>query len=165
MRPRFLQRLYRGVLCPVPAEMSDVRQSDWSASRQPAPRNLPQVHSVDVIAGIRGTQNHPDHVHHSQWHSDGQLSPWLYQTFALYSFQHHRCASFILNYAYYILNDSSDRELAFGALTLLVGWQEGHPACTKTRFVGCWRGYLSGVRSRLAYRPADSTATHCLLLQ
>jgi len=26
-------------------------------------------------------------------------------------------------------------------------------------------GYLSGVRCRLAYGPADATATHCLLLQ
>jgi len=53
---------------------------------------------------------------------------------------------------------------AFGALTLLVGWQEGHPACKKT-LVGSWRGYLSGARCRLAYGPADATATHCLLLQ
>jgi len=30
--------------------------------------------------------------------------------------------------------------------------------------VGCWRGYLSGARFRLAYGPADATATHCLLL-
>jgi len=30
--------------------------------------------------------------------------------------------------------------------------------------VGCWRGYLSGARCRLAYDPADATATHCLLL-
>jgi len=28
-----------------------------------------------------------------------------------------------------------------------------------------WRGYLSGVRCRFAYSPADVTATHCLLLQ
>jgi len=35
----------------------------------------------------------------------------------------------------------------------------------KKRVVGCWRGYLSGVRRRLAYGPADATATHCLLLQ
>ena len=53
---------------------------------------------------------------------------------------------------------------AFSALTLLVGWQEGHPAC-KNRVVGYWRGYLSGARCRLAYGPADATATHCLLLQ
>jgi len=52
-----------------------------------------------------------------------------------------------------------------------VGWaaprQEGHPACTNW-VVGCWRqwrGYLSGARCRLAYGPADATATHCLLLQ
>ena len=29
--------------------------------------------------------------------------------------------------------------------------------------VGCWHGYLSGARCRLAYSPADATATHCLL--
>ena len=53
---------------------------------------------------------------------------------------------------------------AFSALTLLVGRQEGHPVC-KNWVVGCWRGYLSGARCRLAYGPADATATHCLLLQ
>jgi len=53
------------------------------------------------------------------------------------------------------------------ALMLLVGRQEEHPACKKTEWwpVGCWRGYLSGARCRLAYGPADATATHCLLLQ
>jgi len=54
---------------------------------------------------------------------------------------------------------------AFSALTLLVGRQEGHPACKKLRVVGYWRGYLSGAGCRLAYGPADATATHCLLLQ
>ena len=53
--------------------------------------------------------------------------------------------------------------VAFSALTLLVGRQEGHPAC-KNWVVGCWRGYLSGMRCRLAYGPADATATHCLSL-
>jgi len=53
---------------------------------------------------------------------------------------------------------------AFGALMLLVGWHEGHPACKKLSG-GCWCGYLSGARCRLAYGPADTTATHCLLLQ
>ena len=56
-----------------------------------------------------------------------------------------------------------DFMFAFGALTLLVGRQEGHPAC-KNLVVGCWCGYLSGARCRLAYGPADATATHCLLL-
>jgi len=37
---------------------------------------------------------------------------------------------------------------AFSALTLLVGRQEGHPAC-KNWVVGCWHGYLSGARCRL----------------
>jgi len=34
-----------------------------------------------------------------------------------------------------------------------------------TDLVGCWRGYLPGVRCRLVYGPADAIATHCLLLQ
>jgi len=54
---------------------------------------------------------------------------------------------------------------AFSALTLLVGRQEGHPACKKLSVVGYWHGYLSGARCRLAYGPADAIATHCLLLQ
>ena len=45
-------------------------------------------------------------------------------------------------------------EFAFSALTLLVG-----------RVVGCWHGYLSGARCRLAYGRADATAIQCLLLQ
>jgi len=53
---------------------------------------------------------------------------------------------------------------AFSALTLLVGRQEGHPACKKLSG-GCWRGCLSGARCRLAHGSADATATHCLLLQ
>jgi len=53
---------------------------------------------------------------------------------------------------------------AFSALTLLVGRQEGHPACKKPSG-GVLAWYLSGVRCRLAYGPADATATHCLLLQ
>ena len=40
-----------------------------------------------------------------------------------------------------------------------------HPACKKWVVVGCWYGYLSGVRCRLAYGPADATATRCLFLQ
>ena len=35
----------------------------------------------------------------------------------------------------------------------------------KNWVVGCWRGYLSGARCKLAYGPADATATHCFLLQ
>jgi len=40
---------------------------------------------------------------------------------------------------------------AFSALTLLVGQQEGHPACKKTEWWGAG--------------PADTNTTHCLLLQ
>ena len=54
-------------------------------------------------------------------------------------------------------------DLAFSALTLLVGRQEGHPACKKLS--GGMLAWLSGMRCRLAYSPADATATHYLLLQ
>jgi len=48
---------------------------------------------------------------------------------------------------------------AFSALTLLVGRQEGHPACKKlSGRVLAWLS-LSGARRRLAYGPADATAT------
>ena len=49
------------------------------------------------------------------------------------------------------------------ALTLLVGRQEGHPACKKLS--GGMLVWLSGMRCRLAYSPADATTTHYLLLQ
>ena len=52
---------------------------------------------------------------------------------------------------------------AFSALTLLVGRQEGHLACKKLS--GGMLAWLSGMRCRLAYSPADATATHYLLLQ
>ena len=48
---------------------------------------------------------------------------------------------------------------AFSALTLLVGRQEGHPAC-KNWVVRYWRSYLSGARCKwFAYGPADAAAT------
>ena len=53
--------------------------------------------------------------------------------------------------------------VAFSALMLLVGRQEGHPACKN--LVGFWHGSLFGARCRLAYGPADATATRCILLQ
>ena len=53
---------------------------------------------------------------------------------------------------------------AFNALALLVGWQEGHPACKKlTGGVLAWLSVWS--EAQTAYGPADATATHCLLLQ
>ena len=56
--------------------------------------------------------------------------------------------------------------VAFSALMLLVGWQEGHPACKKlSSEVLAWLSVWSEVLCRLAYGPADATATHCLLLQ
>jgi len=54
-------------------------------------------------------------------------------------------------------------KLPVSALTLLVGRQEGHPACKNLS--GGMLEWLSGMRCRLAYGPADATATHYLLLQ
>jgi len=51
---------------------------------------------------------------------------------------------------------------AFSALTLLVGWQEGHPACKELS--GGVLARLS-VWSEVQTDPADATATHRLLLQ
>jgi len=59
-----------------------------------------------------------------------------------------------------------DDDDAFSALMLLVGRQEGHPACKKlSGGVLAWLSDWSEARCRLAYGPADATATHCLLLQ
>jgi len=53
---------------------------------------------------------------------------------------------------------------AFSALTLLVGRQEGHPACKKlSGEVLAWLSVWSEVQACIC--PADATATHCLLLQ
>ena len=49
----------------------------------------------------------------------------------------------------------NDDFCAFSALTLLVGWKEGHLACNMW-----WGGYLSEARYRFDYGPADATATH-----
>ena len=52
----------------------------------------------------------------------------------------------------------------FSALTLLVGRQEGHPACKKlSGEVPAWLSVWSEVQTCIC--PADATATYCLLLQ
>jgi len=54
--------------------------------------------------------------------------------------------------------------VAFSALMLLAGQQEGHPTCKKLS--GGVLAWLSvWVRCRFAYGPVDATATHYLLLQ
>jgi len=52
----------------------------------------------------------------------------------------------------------------FSTLTLLVGRQEGHPACKNlSGGVLAWLFVWSEVHTCIW--PADATATHCLLLQ
>jgi len=46
-----------------------------------------------------------------------------------------------------------------------LGSRKGIWPVKNLRVVGYWHGYLSGVRCRVAYGPADAAATHCLLLQ
>ena len=46
---------------------------------------------------------------------------------------------------------------------VVVGWSAGRASSLlKNSVMGCWRGYLSAAICRLAYGPADATATHCL---
>jgi len=69
------------------------------------------------------------------------------------------------------INNNSNNNLiakcnafAFSALTLLVGRQEGHPACKKlSGEVLVWLTVWSEVQTCTC--PADATATHYLLLQ
>jgi len=60
------------------------------------------------------------------------------------------------------ISQGSVATFAFSAL--LLDWQEGHPACKKLEWWGAGV-VMSGATCRLAYGPADATATHCLLLQ
>ena len=49
-----------------------------------------------------------------------------------------------------------------------VGWAAGRASNLQKKLSwveGCWCGYLSGARCRLAHGLADATATQCLLLQ
>ena len=52
--------------------------------------------------------------------------------------------------------------LAFSALTLLVGWQERHPASKKTEWWGAALVVCLKQGADFAYGPADATATHSL---
>jgi len=70
----------------------------------------------------------------------------------------------LTNWTSYLLHQLTDNHFAFSALMLLVGRQEGHPACKKlSGGVLVWLSVRASCR--LAYGPADATATHCLLLQ
>jgi len=91
-----------------------------------------------------------------------RLVDW--QTSRIYIYIYTCVTSNLVEIGWTVADVSLSSCLAFSALTLLVGRQEGHRP-VKTLSGGCWRGCLSGVGCRLAYGPADATATHCLLLQ
>ena len=78
----------------------------------------------------------------------------------------HYGAFFLLIDAYMIVCYHYHWSNAFSALTLLIRWQEGHPACENpSGGMLAWLTYESGSRCRFAYDPADATAAHYLLLQ
>ena len=62
-------------------------------------------------------------------------------TFLIVSFNNNVYFCITTLFSVYLFHLSMLR--AFSALTLLVGRQEGHPACKK---LGCWYGYLRGAR-------------------
>jgi len=66
-----------------------------------------------------------------------------------------------------MLSNAINAIYAFSALTLLVGRQEGHPACKKLSGEVLVLSFLYSVWSEVqtCICPADATATHCLLLQ
>ena len=71
----------------------------------------------------------------------------------------HSVSARILLYCMYSLQCF----FAFSALTLLVGWQEGHLGC-KNWVVRYWRGYLSGSKCKwFAYGPARHDMTYSVL--
>jgi len=43
----------------------------------------------------------------------------------------------------------ASHKFAFGALTLLVGWQEGHPACKNSGGVQVWLSVWSKMQTRI----------------
>ena len=62
----------------------------------------------------------------------------------------------------FIVIGQSWKKIAFSALMLLAGRQEEHPACKKlSGGVLAWLSVWSEM-CRLAYDPADATATQCL---
>jgi len=70
---------------------------------------------------------------------------------------------FVTGMGTFDLSSAPCLHVSFSALTLLVGRQEGHPACKKlSSGVLAWLFVWSEVQT---CSPADATATHCLLLQ
>ena len=69
-------------------------------------------------------------------------------------------AAFTVNlFAYYLSDDMTSDDIL--PSVLWCSWLGGRKGIqpVKNSVVGCWHGYLSGARCRLAYGPADATAT------
>ena len=83
-------------------------------------------------------------------HTDPSVCPYYIHSATLVSM--FSC-SFLLVWSFCLFKiyfNDFRQIFAFSTLTLLVGRQEGHPAC-KNWVVGCWHGYLSAARCRLVY--------------
>jgi len=90
-----------------------------------------------------------------KWTSPGYLAPMTGQSIIgalLVTITTKIASSFII---YYYVD-----VYTFSVLTLLVGWQEGHPACTKLEWWGA--GVVICLERGADLHPADATATHCL---
>ena len=80
-------------------------------------------------------------VHQCLWAVVFCLPKWPVVALADSYIYHAVCMSFwLLMFSASLITDNLC--FAFSALTLLVGQQEGHPACKKDWVVGCWHGCL-----------------------
>ena len=85
------------------------------------------------LQGLSRTYGHPELLPYQWWQS-----AWL------------QCD----NHAVCYLVACNRLEVLVPSVLDAVGWVAGRAS------VGCWHGYLSGARCRLAYGPADATATY-----
>ena len=91
---------------------------------------------------------------------------------AMYSMTSHRLKmdwnvwTITKKYINYAISDNPIK-LCYVPSVLWRSWLGGRKGIrpVKNWAMGCGRGYRSAARCRLAYKPADATATHCLLLQ
>ena len=103
-------------------------------------------------------------LHHQQSVHRGQCMQWACHAIVRHnSVTPSQCTSHLTDYnCNWLVNNNCSL-----SSVLWCCWLGGRKGIRplKNWVVGCWRGYLSGARCRLAYGSADATATHCLVLQ
>ena len=109
------------------------------------------AHTQSSLLYNTGTYLHM-HANRRHFSKSTKSRQSLFPVFLLHLPQNKVCTT--------IYSSLPKRKLAFSALTLLVGRQEGHPACKTYGVMRCWHGYLSEARCKwFAYGSADATAT------